>query len=162
VKCDKKNGVLNKKSPESESIASSSAHHPPAFPVSKKPSLRISTKAFRSYNDLQNNMPSSSPTEFHPVNMLVVSEKTISASAPSRRTMTHRSTSSLTPDSTKLVKFFGQEVMNNVGAKEETGWFLGSNTDSRDILLSMDGNVKGGTLSALIERLTSHELLGKQ
>ncbi|KAG2224349.1 hypothetical protein INT45_006749, partial [Circinella minor] len=40
-------------------------------------------------------------------------------------------------------------------------WFLGHEYANEDIVFGSDGNLKGGTLSALVERLTPHDTLGK-
>ncbi|KAI9311849.1 ras guanine nucleotide exchange factor domain-containing protein [Dichotomocladium elegans] len=41
----------------------------------------------------------------------------------------------------------------------ESTWFLGHDLPSSEIVFSKDGNVKGGTLPALVERLTLHDTL---
>ncbi|KAK1230653.1 cell division cycle- protein [Marasmius sp. AFHP31] len=40
---------------------------------------------------------------------------------------------------------------------EEKAWFLGPDSDPGDLLLDADRTVKGGTLKALVERLTTHD-----
>ncbi|KAF7723367.1 hypothetical protein EC973_002066 [Apophysomyces ossiformis] len=39
-------------------------------------------------------------------------------------------------------------------------WYLGQDHEKGEILFSADGNIKGGTLPALVERLTLHDTLG--
>jgi hypothetical protein len=41
-------------------------------------------------------------------------------------------------------------------------WYLRSNYGHSEILFHVDGSVKGGTVAALVTRLTSHEYAGKQ
>jgi hypothetical protein len=68
----------------------------------------------------------------------------------------------------KLKKFFGEdaavavEAASSKSAVNDTPSFLGYDYDPADIVVNMEGDVKGGTLSALTERLTSHQFLGKQ
>ncbi|KAK1229850.1 cell division cycle- protein [Marasmius sp. AFHP31] len=42
---------------------------------------------------------------------------------------------------------------------EDEYWFLGSDLDSTNLLLNDHGEIKGGTIEALVERLTSHDSL---
>lgn len=44
---------------------------------------------------------------------------------------------------------------------EEKPWYLQSDHGPQDLWLNPEGTVRGGTLSALIERLTPHDNLGK-
>jgi son of sevenless-like protein len=71
----------------------------------------------------------------------------------------------------KVDKFFGVDaagrrrdtVMSPTSSYangSETSWFLQSDIDSTDVVFNMDGNVKGGTLHALVQRLTQHDQLG--
>lgn len=39
-------------------------------------------------------------------------------------------------------------------------WYLRPNYDSADVLIDPDGTVRGGTVPALVERLTAHEYAG--
>lgn len=43
----------------------------------------------------------------------------------------------------------------------ETAWYLSSDIDPSEMILNMDGNVKGGSLYGLVQRLTNHDQLGK-
>lgn len=42
----------------------------------------------------------------------------------------------------------------------ETPWYLQTNYDSAEILIDTDNTIKGGTVPALVERLTAHEFSG--
>jgi hypothetical protein len=60
----------------------------------------------------------------------------------------------------------GQEVGTNRYVKEltqnEKPWYLRTTMDPSEIVFDpKDGAVKGGTVPALVERLTSHESPGK-
>ncbi|KAK9765475.1 hypothetical protein K7432_006160 [Basidiobolus ranarum] len=62
----------------------------------------------------------------------------------------------------KLKKFFGDDAPNTVVKKsvtEERPWYLEYEYAQNDIVFNMEGQVKGGTLVALVERLTLHDLL---
>jgi hypothetical protein len=86
----------------------------------------------------------------------------------------------------KLKKFFGEDaaaaakrrdttigplssvsnVPSAIGASTslstpEVPWYLGYDYTPNDIVFNMEGQVKGGTLAALVERLTLHDYLGK-
>jgi hypothetical protein len=68
----------------------------------------------------------------------------------------------------KLRKFFGEDAAAaaaaNYNPKQTTGanaWYLGYEYRPNEIMFSMEGSVRGGTLEALIERLTLHDYLGK-
>lgn len=66
----------------------------------------------------------------------------------------------------KLQKIFGDDaplpttkgpgVVTKV--RDDIPWYLGYNYDPSDIVFNMEGHVKGGTLTALVERLTMHDL----
>jgi son of sevenless-like protein len=43
-----------------------------------------------------------------------------------------------------------------------TPWYLLSNYSETEILFEIDGSVKGGTVPALVEKLTAHERAGKK
>ncbi|KAF9303287.1 hypothetical protein BGZ74_004053 [Mortierella antarctica] len=59
----------------------------------------------------------------------------------------------------KLKKMLGEDVPTPKPAKvvEKTPWFLGHDYSPSDISFNMEGHVKGGTLPALVERLTLHD-----
>ncbi|KAK9768115.1 hypothetical protein K7432_001518 [Basidiobolus ranarum] len=62
----------------------------------------------------------------------------------------------------KLKKFFGDDAPNVIIEKsttEEKPWFLVYEYVQADIVFNMEGQVKGGTLASLVERLTLHDLL---
>ncbi|RIA92760.1 ras guanine nucleotide exchange factor domain-containing protein [Glomus cerebriforme] len=62
----------------------------------------------------------------------------------------------------KVKKFFGEDVSPNITPqkqKEVKPWFLNYDYDQSEMVFNMEGSVKGGTLNALIERLTMHDLL---
>jgi hypothetical protein len=86
----------------------------------------------------------------------------------------------------KVKKFFGEEVAvaakrrdttigplsamssapSAIGAPSNLGtgeipWYLGYDYTPNDIVFNMEGQVKGGTLTALVERLTLHDFLGE-
>ncbi|KAK9472304.1 ras guanine nucleotide exchange factor domain-containing protein [Dipodascopsis tothii] len=62
----------------------------------------------------------------------------------------------------KIKKFFGDDVPGSFALltkeREETPWFLGIEHED-EISYDSEGKVKGGTLVALIERLTRHDFL---
>lgn len=85
----------------------------------------------------------------------------------------------------KLAKFFGEDTLarrrdtisgapatpqpdmltsstpgSSPSVNERTD-FLGSDYNPNEIVFNMEGNVKGGTLAALVQRLTQHDQLGK-
>lgn len=105
------------------------------------------------------------------------SEITVGASAippPMVRSHTAPLTKQTT-SSNKLKKFFGDDAplppaalgaSGDNTAKSSTGKqvterpdFLNHDYDANDIVYNMEGNVKGGTLPALVERLTMHDYL---
>ncbi|KAI8811714.1 ras guanine nucleotide exchange factor domain-containing protein, partial [Cladochytrium replicatum] len=70
----------------------------------------------------------------------------------------------------KIMKFFGEEVKNlepgtpttplSAGGSvmpEEKPWFLKYDYAPQDLVFTTEGKVKGGTLDALVERLTLHD-----
>ncbi|KAJ3005153.1 hypothetical protein HKX48_000842 [Thoreauomyces humboldtii] len=62
--------------------------------------------------------------------------------------------------STKLAKFFGEESPKLKRASVEVNkkaWFLGHDYPPDAISFNMEGQVNGGTLPALVERLTLHD-----
>lgn len=50
---------------------------------------------------------------------------------------------------------------STLGATGDVPWFLGYDYTTNDIVFNMEGQVKGGTLTALVERLTLHDFLGR-
>ncbi|KAJ1516483.1 hypothetical protein HMI54_009274 [Coelomomyces lativittatus] len=70
-----------------------------------------------------------------------------------------------TPSSAKLRKFFGDDAdtaskealsLSQQRSKEETPWFLQTDYNPSEIVFNLEGQVKGGTINALVERLTMH------
>lgn len=66
----------------------------------------------------------------------------------------------------KLREFFGQDIPKDYSDVDKTPvetkpWYLQSNYNQTDILIDPDGSVKGGTVPALVERLTPHENGGR-
>ncbi|CAG8532246.1 22895_t:CDS:10, partial [Racocetra persica] len=65
-------------------------------------------------------------------------------------------------ESNKVTKFFGEDVqsINQTRVqREDKPWFLKYDYDEAEIVFNMERHVKGGTLNALVERLTMHDLL---
>ncbi|CAG8644052.1 40260_t:CDS:10 [Gigaspora margarita] len=65
-------------------------------------------------------------------------------------------------ESSKVAKFFGEDVqsINQTRVqREDKPWFLKYDYDEAEIIFNMEKHVKGGTLNALVERLTMHDLL---
>ncbi|GLB38510.1 putative guanine nucleotide exchange factor for Ras-like small GTPases [Lyophyllum shimeji] len=58
--------------------------------------------------------------------------------------------------SRKLEKILGDEYANKVAADLKP-WYLRPNYNPQEILIDPDNTVKGGTLPALVERLTAHD-----
>ncbi|KAG0749124.1 hypothetical protein G6F16_003124 [Rhizopus arrhizus] len=70
--------------------------------------------------------------------------------------------SQTTPSSDKIKKFFGDdapvaETASTKAAVSERPDFLQYDYGPNDIVFNMEGHVKGGTLPALVERLTMHD-----
>jgi son of sevenless len=63
--------------------------------------------------------------------------------------------------SKKLARLLGEEYEEQVAAADLRPWYLRSNFNPSEILIDTDRSVKGGTLPALIERLTAHEAAGE-
>ena len=66
--------------------------------------------------------------------------------------------------SKKLQRLLGDDVYDNyvnTVATDLQPWYLRPNYSPSDIIIEPDGSVRGGTLSALVERLTAHEQAGK-
>lgn len=61
------------------------------------------------------------------------------------------------------MKLLGPEtprhIINKLNADQKP-WYLRPNYDQSEILIDPDGSVRAGTPSALVERLTAHELGG--
>lgn len=62
--------------------------------------------------------------------------------------------------SNKLARLLGREY-EEVVAADLRAWYLRSNFNPAEILIDTDHSVKGGTLPALVERLTAHEAAGE-
>jgi son of sevenless-like protein len=60
------------------------------------------------------------------------------------------------PSGAKLQRLLGQEYADKVAADLQP-WYLRPNYLHTDILIEADGSVRGGTVPALVERLTAHE-----
>ncbi|KAM5535086.1 hypothetical protein V8D89_011314 [Ganoderma adspersum] len=61
----------------------------------------------------------------------------------------------------KLMKILGSEAPQHYISKlnaDQKPWYLRPNYDQSEILIDPDGQVRAGTASALVERLTAHEL----
>ena len=56
----------------------------------------------------------------------------------------------------RLQSLLGQEYADKVAADLQP-WYLRPNYLPTDIIIEADGSVHGGTVSALVERLTAHE-----
>lgn len=69
------------------------------------------------------------------------------------------------PSSRKLQKIFGDDAAAAAAAAaakpaaNDRPWYLQYDYDPSEIVFNMEGNVKGGTLPALVERLTLHDYL---
>lgn len=65
----------------------------------------------------------------------------------------------------KLHKFFGDEYTKTVSTEPAPKtvpanlqpWYLRPNYSPSEIIIDPDGSVRGGTVPALVERLTAHE-----
>ncbi|RXW21608.1 hypothetical protein EST38_g4250 [Candolleomyces aberdarensis] len=57
-----------------------------------------------------------------------------------------------------LEKWLGDEYADKVAA-DSRPWYLRPNYNPSDIIIEADGSVRGGTVTALVERLTAHEHL---
>lgn len=68
---------------------------------------------------------------------------------------------SLTPSANPLLQT-GTSTSSAIGttATAETPWFLQSDVDASEMIFNMEGNVKGGSLHCLVQRLTQHDQLG--
>ncbi|CAG8528266.1 3951_t:CDS:10 [Paraglomus brasilianum] len=64
------------------------------------------------------------------------------------------------PRDEKLIRFFGHDpALATSQKREEKPDFLKYDYDQSEIVFNLEGHVKGGTLRALVERLTMHDLL---
>jgi son of sevenless-like protein len=66
--------------------------------------------------------------------------------------------------SNKLQRLLGDDVYDTYVNKVATDlqpWYLRPNYSPSDIIIEPDGSVRGGSLPALIERLTAHEQAGE-
>ncbi|KAF9430795.1 hypothetical protein BGZ94_003845 [Podila epigama] len=61
--------------------------------------------------------------------------------------------------SEKLRRMLGHEVPPPRIKKNENPWYLGHDYSRSDISFNMEGHVRGGTMQALVERLTLHDSL---
>jgi son of sevenless-like protein len=60
-----------------------------------------------------------------------------------------------------LISILGTEYADKVAAESQP-WFLRANFNPSEILVDeADNSVKGGTVSALVEKLTAHDQVGK-
>lgn len=59
----------------------------------------------------------------------------------------------------KLDGLLGDEDVNKIALDSEP-WYLRSNYSKTELLIAYDNTVKGGTLPALVERLTAHDKVG--
>ena len=59
----------------------------------------------------------------------------------------------------KLEVLLGAEYADKVAA-DSVAWYLRPSYSPSDIIIETDGSVKGGTVPALVERLTAHETAG--
>lgn len=68
------------------------------------------------------------------------------------------------PRPDKIKAFFGDDAPSHylitLGA-EAKPWYLRPIYNPEEVLIDPDGTVRGGTVTALIERLTAHEYAGK-
>ena len=60
----------------------------------------------------------------------------------------------------KPVQLFGKEYAGKVEAARSESWYLLPNYSPTEIIIEPNGSVMGGTIAALVERLTAHEKAG--
>ncbi|CAI2180023.1 2452_t:CDS:2, partial [Funneliformis geosporum] len=136
---------------------SSDDHDLPMSPISTNESYRLrsdSSVSSSTYNDaLSFQTHSRSNSQF----VSASADYPYSSSPP----LTIEGTSgTISPRSeNKVKKFFGEIVPHSHKQKEDKPWFLNHDYDQSEMIFNMEGYVKGGTLNALIERLTMHDLL---
>ncbi|KAJ3046093.1 hypothetical protein HDV00_003843 [Rhizophlyctis rosea] len=88
------------------------------------------------------------------------SVKSFDAVKYSMNAKTHSTGSMEMANTTKLSKFFGEESSKlSMPAYESANktWYLGHDYTPDELSLNMEGQVNGGTFSALVERLTQHD-----
>lgn len=64
----------------------------------------------------------------------------------------------------KIAKIFGDDAPAHYIASHtamQSAWYLQNESEDKEILINPDGGVRGGTLRALVERLTLHTHRGK-
>lgn len=67
-------------------------------------------------------------------------------------------------EKSKLEKILGAEYADKVAADVAADlqpWYLRTAYNSQEILVDNDGSIRGGTVAALVERLTAHEQAGE-
>lgn len=70
----------------------------------------------------------------------------------------------LPPRPDKIIAFFGDDAPSHYLislSAEKKPWYLRPHYDPEEVLIDPDGTVRGGTVPALVERLTAHEYAGK-
>jgi len=73
----------------------------------------------------------------------------------------HQTKKARSAGSEKLISILGNEYADKVAA-ESRPWFLRSSFNPSEILIDeADNSVKGGTVSALVEKLTAHDQVGE-
>jgi son of sevenless-like protein len=75
----------------------------------------------------------------------------LSVSLPSTRVF-----NMLNADGAKLNHLMQKSPLSDDGDKENEVWFLGRDVDPKESVYTMEGSFKGGTLPAMVERLTLH------
>jgi son of sevenless-like protein len=73
-----------------------------------------------------------------------------------------RDTTMLSPTASSAASIMtgGNLTLNN-SVVNEVPWYMTSDIEPGDLIMNMEGNVKGGTLATLIKKLTQHDQLGK-
>lgn len=67
------------------------------------------------------------------------------------------------PRPDKIKAFFGDDAPSHYLlslSAEAKPWYLRPHYNPEDVLIDPDGTVRGGTVPALVERLTAHEYAG--
>jgi hypothetical protein len=67
---------------------------------------------------------------------------------------------SIAPSTNVSVLSSTQVTLNPSTMGTEVPWYLSSDVDPSEIIFNMEGNVKGGSLHGLVQRLTNHDQLG--
>lgn len=68
------------------------------------------------------------------------------------------------PRPDKIQAFFGDDAPSHYLSTlraEAKPWYLRPRYNPEEVLIDPDGTVRGGTVAALVERLTAHEYAGK-